>query len=134
MDAGPELDALIAEKVIGLPRQAGVEIAAGLAWIAAPIGVLSGSPFLLLDGREGHVIPSYSTDRAAARQVIEQLKVRDGAICIDVKSVSGGYEATASFYDPRAQNCTGTITAVRKTAPHTICLAALKAVDSIGRR
>lgn len=118
MNPGRELDALIAEKVMGLepwPEQRFNERA-----FKAPIVPFGQEP-------KPCSCPNYSTDIAAAWQVVGRL---DGQWTLD------GHEGigwTAKFY-----SSTGGLDAVvvrvesrAPTAPHAICLAALKAVGAL---
>jgi hypothetical protein len=108
MQAGRELDALIAEKVMGyVPPRPGT------------VG------YDMKDLPRNRV-PHYSTDIAAAWQVVEKLnllsKMKDGCLYFDpslnkwvISEWSGGREFAE-----------GSVEA--DTAPHAICLAALKAI------
>jgi len=65
---GPELDAQIAEKLMGLH----VEWRKGQPlWVGKD---LPGSPYVLEDGLFGHSIRPYSTDIAAAWEVFEKMQ------------------------------------------------------------
>lgn len=111
MNPGRELDALVAEKVMGwrLGEHLGMKRNVwklpegqklnGLDWCNEP--------------------PLYSTNIAAAWEVIEKLN-----ICIEVLRVkeaqTGSWQYVASTVSGRT---------IADAAPHAICLAALKAVD-----
>lgn len=70
LEAGPELDAQIAEKVMGLH----VEWRKGVPlWVGKD---LPGSPYVLEDGLFGHNIDRYSKDIASAWQVFEKMQRR----------------------------------------------------------
>lgn len=117
MEPGRELDALVAEKVMGLEI---TKIANGHMWFRD--GVTLRSP-----------IPHYSTDIAAAWLVVEKMSsdgwiheitehINDSQIkCAMFANRSGHYESYERSWDDEQW-------AVSGTAPHAICLAALKAV------
>lgn len=123
MKAGRELDALVAEKVMGITRPEP---------LASPIDSLSDEAFarstraLLLE----HPAP-YSTDIATAWTVVEKMREIDEGFTImfdkeEKQWRAGalwwrGYEQ-AEWWEPRS--------AMSETAPHAICLAALKAVGA----
>ncbi len=65
-EAGRELDALVAEKVMGKHVEF-VEQFGGYYEVGKP---LPGTPYVLKDGREAHSIKPYSTDIAAAWEVL----------------------------------------------------------------
>lgn len=102
---GRELDALVAEKVMGEDL----------------------SPLGTLHGREiPYVPPHYSTDIAAAWQVMEHITAqkRDDFGWFDLRFVNDRWKATfitGAYYEARDH-------IEAPTAPHAICLAALKAV------
>ena len=110
MNPGPELDALVAEKVMGWRMDDNKHL--NLAWDPKR------SPN---DGLR--CIPDYSTDIAAAWEVVEKL---------DTLALSRGDIADISVWV--AQFVTEgpgypvNIQAIAKTPTHAICLAALKAV------
>lgn len=112
MNAGRELDALIAEKVMGLH----VEWRDGRPlWVGKD---LPGTPLVLDGGLFGHTIPNYSTDIARAWEVVE--KFNDCRLHRDPKDrmwicAMNSYSA----HQPVGEAI---------TAPLAICLAALKAV------
>lgn len=113
MNAGRELDALIAEKVMGFET----------------VNFKSSDPHEIIvtkdaEGNMRMAVPFYSTDIAAAWEVVEKLRDtwaielhgRDGAwSCL----VEEGDEVTAHFI----------AIAEADTAPLAICLAALKVVE-----
>jgi hypothetical protein len=101
---GRELDALVAEKVLGWPaaRDAKAIGEAGY-WTAG-------------DERFIHGLPAFSTDIAAAWEVVEKLIASD-----EWPEFSLEYEATLKW---SVGDCYGA------TAPHAICLAALKAMGA----
>jgi hypothetical protein len=124
MSAGREMDALIAEKVINLiicespfkqPGYQGV--------------ILNGSPYYNADGH-GHYrsVPFYSTDIAAAWEVVEELnKTRLTYVeFIDAKIPGTAWRVV--LFD---QGEGKTIVSLADTAPLAICRAALKATESV---
>lgn len=113
MKAGRELDALIAEKVMGLGQYQG-------KWLEPPRDPLSPVMGTLID------LPHYSTNIAAAWQVVEKL-IESKKI---MKIQAGHMGVWISISIP-----TNTLNYIKtppeiysETAPHAICLAALKAV------
>lgn len=107
MKAGPELDALIATKVMGASFQE----------------IKDADYFVNESGGIGFDLPSYSTDIASAWLVVEKLrlsvlKCNHGWRAGDLSY--GGHESSEFIFD-----------AIAETAPHAICLAALKSVASI---
>lgn len=120
MEAGRELDALIAEKVMGLVR---CEKHPGSYCHALP-----DSP------TKGGETRSYSTDISAAWEVVEKLsQVRPTCFIFKISKSPGGnhkvwvYETMfRESYDEFLERLC--VEAVEDTAPHAICLAALKAI------
>lgn len=140
MKSGRELDALIAEKVMGcsvLKR----EIPTGTPiWITVPgqertqvqdtlvLFACGCSPMHFHNNDHGQ-IPEYSTDIAAAWKVVDkitQIKC-DGIGWFDLRFTNGKYQATfqTGAYYEAVDHIEGDI------APLTICLAALKVVGAI---
>lgn len=127
MEAGRELDALVAEKVMGW------------RWIS-----YNNNGFILVPpdqhsrmkpeyvfqdkagSREHAGLPRYSTDIAAAWEVVEKLHEIPGYEIIDIRLCSIGYAILA----PMGNHMKSVSTA--ETAPLAICLAALKAVGQSG--
>lgn len=112
---GRELDELIAEKVMGYsmcekPWPNSTEIYR--SWVS-PEGM-----------HAGFDLPHYSTDIAAAWRVVEELSPK--IIVGPSPWVLGKYVATWGACDSYA-DCFDWLEA--DTAPHAICLAALKAVE-----
>lgn len=113
LKAGRELDALVAEKVLGWKR--GKRFGNGNGEWEIP-------------GRENdsykltcYRTPDYSTDIAAAWEIVEKLSMW---VC----PANNGHDWTAgrlSLEEPSPEGGTWA-----ETAPHAICLAALKAVES----
>jgi hypothetical protein len=119
MKSGRELDALIAEKVMGYPAFA--------KQVLEQLGA-----HLLGEGEHEHCLvcgrgidgtleclPYYSTDIAAAWEVVEKLRL---AIA---PGDEGGWIAASSAYHLDAGRAERA-----DTAPHAICLAALKAAEN----
>jgi hypothetical protein len=115
MTPGRELDAVIAEKVMGWTR------------LSHPYGeqthkTLDGRTILadFLSAPDGMKLPHYSTDISAAWEVVEKLRELGWYLAIH-SDPKRGYFATI----PRADG----IQIESETAPHAICLAALKAKE-----
>jgi hypothetical protein len=116
MKPGRELDALVAEKVMGFK--------------VIETDECNGEDNLWLQGYEDQELPSYSTDVAAAWEVVEKLKL------FQVKQTdSDGYTDYVQLWqDSEGIWTIGDwedqllILSEGESAPHAICLAALKAV------
>lgn len=120
--SGRELDALVAEKVMGL---------APVEW--------RGDSLLYGDQRTGGRVPHYSTEIADAWQVVERvgldlLRTDDGWLAMETtgrgeirlpEPVDKNHPCFDGFVDVPIEGALGW--AVAKTAPRAICLAALKA-------
>ena len=106
MDAGPELDALIAEKVMGIdPQSFKDEIV-----------------YRESVGFERGQLPAFSTDMTAAWRIVEKFHFSyDVEIFSTGDWVSVKIDCSTPMHDA--------VTAWADTAPLAICLAALKAVD-----
>lgn len=123
MNAGRELDAWIAERVMDLR----VTVNEDNAWLA-------GDSLVVVGEQGAHVLPHYSTDIAAAWLVVEWVK-RTGNITIQVLPYAVWVEL--HIVDPVVAKSGGDIdpnTGFRHavvsapTAPLAICLAARKTV------
>lgn len=110
MKPGRELDTLVAEKVMGMTRQ-GTNSLNGEAWFRIA-GIEHTS----------RTAPSYSTDISAAWEVWEAPHC--DAWRIGRSPSNGHYEITNPYED-------NFLVASAPTAPHAICLAALKSVGAI---
>jgi ABA sandwich protein len=137
MEAGRELDALVAEKVLGwtdvgmkkMYTIVGGDITANeLAWAEVDgeesRGIAPGSPQYEW-GRGEFPVPRFSTDIAAAWQVVQELRKRD--ICVDIEV----RENVSVWAPPPDGPMSIDWTSVADTAPHAICLAALRAVPAL---
>jgi hypothetical protein len=106
MSPGLELDILVAEKVMGFR-----DTDAGQYFSAS-------------------AVPPYSTDIAAAWQVVEKLALQN--IRIELMPTMAGYAVDFIKYDPTQEFTPWTEISnsyvEAEQAPHAICLAALKAV------
>ena len=122
MEAGRELDALVAEKVMGLHEFAAYagNHKASLGW---------GNPEADMTRGELHSLPHYSTDITAAWKVVEKIKStlpKDGPngsfsmIFEDGIWFVGYYEHENGWLNYFSS----------ESAPHAICLAALNAVET----
>lgn len=122
LKAGRELDALIAEKVMGWQE---VRVGVGDDGIEGLMGVPdSPDPW-----RSAYWVPAYSIDIAHAWQVVEKLR----ADCVFANigpdpSEGGGYNCQFHWGEGEDDFDIGVVDAEAPTAPHAICLAALKAV------
>lgn len=124
MKSGRELDALVAEKVMGWkPNYPG-------GWLHPPRDTSDRKRYLDNDGCT--VIPSYSTDIAAALEVLNKLRemptssAKDMSAGISVEAVdSGGWWVGWRWHEWTDDGARG------ETIPEAICLAALKAVGAI---
>lgn len=112
MNPGRELDALVAEKVMGLKVIDGLWVRPGTAWHPAH------GQFDM--NTQTHLL-RYSTDIAAAWEVLEQ----SGLLDLYFLYKRGDQWAIG---ETNGVNDATTPLAEAPTAPHAICLAALKAV------
>ena len=125
MNPGRELDALIAEKVMGLKN---IRKDGGFAHFVEPDYVHGNHP----QRNSGIPIPHYSTDIAAAWEVVEKIspiriekheRAVGGFIYrVSIVSEVNNWEGCGRF--PAGYNWS----IEKETAPHAICLAALRAV------
>jgi hypothetical protein len=137
---GRELDTLVAEKVMGIEvvyDAFGGPCVPGTDSVSDPRGDYGLGPITT-----GDSIPDYSTDISAAWEVVESMAAKTFEVTVegggpygdrpDLQNGEGWY---ASFYlgDSNAPWKSGTINAQAwaSTAPHALCLAALKAVGAI---
>ena len=121
MEPGREMDALIAEKVMGWDTVHFVKFADG----TIPFGA---SPDMQKEADDGGFIcstnkevPEFSTDIAAAWLVVEKMGLFGGTGCSLVGPLPG-QKWHIHFGKISSDSVIG------DTAPHAICLAALKAV------
>ena len=119
MEAGPELDALIAEKVM---EWTGVHYRAGYSdeECTSPSGLYGKGP----DGRV-FLSKSYSTDIAAAWPVLEKI---NNAFGIMILVLPDGRTEVQRMRPRSLEGFTEKITVSADTAPLAICRAALKAI------
>jgi hypothetical protein len=127
MKAGRELDALVAEKVFGA-KLIRSEFHEGAPVVACdfpdrPVGSAFGN------------LPPYSTDIAAAWEVVEKVGRHwngfDFCIFSDKGFVSGVEEWRAGWFEAGYGEYEGRADATSDTLPHAICLAALKSVGAL---
>lgn len=112
---GPELDALVAEKVMGAVEV--VKMGRGGNKQYARWGFKKGS----------HQVLRYSTDWAAAGEVLEKLRPHGSQLICWQETEQGGYwSATLVGEDDSLGEAHG------KTGPHAISLAALAAKEREG--
>jgi hypothetical protein len=112
---------LVAEKVMGLRRHDPSPNADNLCWERAD------EPY------ESFELPPYSTDIAAAWEVVEKLKTLRDDLKIELSSGSehpNEWEVAVSWYEQPEDGIHGPFYFTAPTAPHAICLAALKAVGA----
>lgn len=122
MTPGRELDALIAEKVMGLKP------------CSDPIGRCDSAHTIPIqcwgEGGGGSELKSYSADIAAAWEVVEHVRLKLGFPGFSFHAADG-FEVEFSRLDGKFLQNEDTIFMGRAdTAPHAICLAALKAVNT----
>lgn len=118
---GRELDALVAEKVMGfeLKQPKGVRWLEN-TYVYAINDYRDDGPVYVID------CPCYSTDIAAAWEVVKYFSNKPFNIWISTCGILNAphFQAILQSKDGRGGNCIGT------TVPHAICLAALTAVGS----
>lgn len=114
MNPGRELDALVAEKVMGLL------VSRDSAWERA-YEQEDDLVETTQDRRLRRTLQPYSTDIAAAWEVVEKLELLDRGwqLCQSQRGWGIGHSSVGDEWDWVVR---------AKTAPHVICLAALKAV------
>jgi hypothetical protein len=115
LQAGRSLDCLIAERVIGWRHTCGAECPAPKCWgWVDPDGV---------DMLRGDDVPAYSTDIAAAWEVISEMQRRGWSFILDDMCSGKTYQCHFERERTEVYNVTDI-----ETVPLAICLAALKAV------
>lgn len=121
MKPGRELDALVAEKVMGWTWS--LDEKTGWWTLTSPegrIGMCENKSVLIESGLH---FPDYSTHISAAWEVVEKIKDRSGLDLL-FSPTRKIWQATFTMEHPlRVENLSQ-----EQTAPHAICLAALKAV------
>ena len=140
LPAGPELDALVAERVLG-HRVTWLRNAAQrrLPWIfdnATVVYDVAGTGQSWVRGitdddwelfhRGALVVPRFSEDVAAAWQVVEALRGRTPRWAVRVETVGMGY--TVAFYSHAHPLTRPGAFRPAPTMPHAVCLAALDVV------
>ena len=142
MKAGRELDALVAEKVMGWEWYAII----GINVLVPPEHYLRERPILATPGKHGAetdidsyrfadstqgrqmpIVARYSTDIAAAWQVVDELHKR--GFCVGVSTLHDWKTKCecSVYYADMAERMVANADAA--TASHAICLAALKAME-----
>lgn len=122
MKPGRELDALVAEKVMGIPAHE-----TKLFFVRAESGVkpthtMGGLPFVAEERKESRTdIKPYSTDIAAAWTVVEKLQADS---IVEVSGYKNDWDCLINTSGGEIPDFFGSA----ETVPHAICLAALKAV------
>jgi hypothetical protein len=111
-NAGRELDALVAVKVMG--------------WAEAPGPTFQGEPVALEPIGGGHargcIVPHYSADVGAAWHVVERMRLLGYIITIHTETVGYSCSMRGALVADGAR---------ADTAAHAICLAALRSVGAI---
>lgn len=131
MNAGRELDAVVAEKVMGWKRvvvpkdydglNAGVTL---LPTTSTDVGWAPKGAYQLW-----HFCPSYSFDIRAAWLIVEKLRERKEIYQVDCAWLRGANGYPDIYRSVVVMDGLRSVTADANTAPLAICLAALKAVD-----
>jgi hypothetical protein len=119
---GRELDALIAEKIFRVPNEF---IAIGIKNSELPP---QSGPVQIIR----FVLAHYSTDLADAWEVVEELQRWKFTLTWEADFGGGGQKSSmfaTAIFDPVLTKDRKTRLAKAETAPHAICLAALKAID-----
>lgn len=156
MKPGRELDALVAEKVMGLrkvPDHKSIELAPQSAENFKPSGYYgpfydNANPLTGVFTWRG-ILPAYSTDIAAAWEVVKHFCIpfvplyegdvgSDIRISAIIRMEDGRWMArfddpcgnSEGYYERSAYNDKSSSFVIADTAPHAICLAALRAVES----
>jgi hypothetical protein len=124
MDAGRELDALVAEKVMGWSKRISADHS------NSPIKQLRAFGIIYAwkdsEGNDrGLDVWHYSTDIAAAWQVVEKMKALEWRTEI-AQTIQSGVDVTVIKWE--GGEFGGEFAEWGETAPHAICLAALKAI------
>jgi hypothetical protein len=123
MEAGRELDTIVAERVMGWINCGQLGNEWGGQWGGCP-------PYWSQYGDRCLLIPSYSTDIAAAWLVVE--KLRTEGLHLQMNDTLSAYRArfftVASTVKWDQESADGAYYQFASTPAHAICLAALKAL------
>lgn len=128
-----ELDALVAEKIMGWTScEITSRTETRLMWPPdSPKNVFEYKTDGLMGPNKELRVPSYSTDIAAAWEVVEKIRSRQDYVCFEISSEWKGENCPAdkNFY---ARFCIGrgTLVGYSDSAPTAICLAALEAIHA----
>jgi len=127
MNAGPELDALVADKVMGLEHREWAPYAAPEGWFPKdhPDCCPKSENGFIPHGHEHPSELSYSTDIEAAWEIVDHL-TKTTKQWFHLQQYSTG--TSAKFEISGAGDLDCEFEADEITAPHAICMAALKAV------
>ncbi len=120
MITGRDLDALVAEKVMGFPSFA-EQVVSKLS-----THIRFNHEACVICGRQDDTrecLPKYSTEIAAAWEVVEKLREKD--FLVSIRTLKSG-KIRCLVFSPDSENGPG-VRAISDTAPHAVCLAALKA-------
>lgn len=124
MKPGRELDALIAEKVMGLTVERWEHFCAVSASGPGSVRIYDGEKCIHAFSTGSQPIKPYSTSIEAAWDVVEWMRYNSGHGYLLSLSRNGNDTWLAEFAEP-------THSATGETATHAVCLAALKAVGAI---
>lgn len=117
---GRELDALVAEKVMGCDD-----------WCTCEWSIGTSPPLFKCDECKKWVsssVPGFSTDISAAWEVMEKLRAM--TCCLDIRfPTSEPIEVGFILFDEDNLQKHDKVTVYADAAPHAICLAALKAIE-----
>ena len=133
MDAGRELDALVAEKVMGwtcVRTESGWDNGPDPVTGGPQIGWYGQPPGEEWEGNSGQIIEEYSTDIATAWKVVEVLAAKSQALALqapgstEMSEYYHYFERWTAEFLPSPLNSS----VQADSAPMAICLAALEAV------
>lgn len=125
---GRELDALVAQKVMGLDVQKDQVTKTGGIFAKKE----SDDPWEYFLGASGELVPPYSTDQSAAWSVVEHLRKTHWRDCFALYSPSDECDKWFARFDKKWHGYGGGIEVYDAnygvSAPHAICQAALEVV------
>lgn len=123
-----ELDALVADRVLQWVRKTTYEHDCGPGWIGCTASQDRGEFFPDRGGQ--HSLPFFSEDIEAAWKVVDKLR-RDPTRAISITWTGTHWQAEIlTFTDESMAYQAFELQSTGETAPHAICLAALKAVGN----
>lgn len=124
MKAGRELDALVAEKVMGCKVLNAKTAAPDCG--CPPSDEYSNRPHSSNKLGDDRHLQRYTTDMAAAWEIVRHMNMKCDWLFSVRQRKSGAWRAM--FFTPDVDG--PYFKSIRETMPHAICLAALKAVES----